>query len=1378
MACKVRRVKSIIAEVKTDNDKDSKLYEDIASKVKSLDEPQLKELQTRLRPWLGRYINNLSEGDLALGLYKQAFSDNFTKFFGDWQNNKKLPDLDVNGEPLFNTSVEQYLFEGNGKPSIDLQPEDRPIYSRQTTTGQTTALRSVEGMTTKQPTTSSRESQENVINSLHSLENQQRESAISSINTHRPEIHKLLSEMIDKDGHLNTNANNNHTDTRFAQLKDRLAFYPENAVFKVNQTIGSDNLGKSSDPDLMVIYDRDGQPAIDYYDFYELEGGGKKTNTPWYLERTLQTKLTNTRDILIAQGVNPNSIIRMEAVPIIKDAPDYYRIGIADTVNETVPNLLPVTIRQQLTGDSVIDNLISDLYSQKEKGDYSSTLRKAIQFLQTQYSAKPLIYQAGIAREQAKSIAEQWSRDFKDADFKTTDISDLNNYIKSVTDQMDNLRLFTKYAEDLRERSNELGLTDNQIDYNVGESNKRYAELFRVAKEFNTKFSESRGVDSIADPEAVVSAMVTQFTDNNKVTTASMQTLSKIVMNSYLDSNKRAQVVDKALLKVRSVAIKKYGSEQNFRDLIYDEKAHKLIDRVDPKFKTALDTAIQNKDGNWIQKNIDTKEYEATIKRYKKEAEFQASQINDPVRQVEELARIDRAFDLSTPNSEGWFKEGTLLQNPQMDIWKSAELKRLELPENKEALDAYNVMRDYNNMAKETGYLPNHIDPDTFVPWAGSSFLELVARGKNFFQAASDSWMKAFTVNDEQVGYGQLDPNTGKPIETLPKYMVSKIENPSSDIFASYAQFAKFVELHNEMSKVENIVRNMSRIERAKGSLATDNFGRLSKSGETSAENKRNADLLDNMISALVYGHRDVSDRQLDIYLGKVPESLKKINQKLNFELFNEKYIGNAISFSRSMDALISYTQTKVLSFNPLSSLSNLLGGHYQAMINAGTYFTKGDFVSAEFSLASHGKMAQGDKEFLKAAIDYFLIGEHLDPTHKYIKKFKNGISSEVISDVLAAGLRSGDIAVKLATGKAMINNMIVVDGKIQNARDYLRNTPEYKERYGKSEAERKAIEASFDAEVNNLIATKGIRNNSKIVDGELIINGVDRFDQSVNKQIAIYQDLVEKAIGQLSEYQRRGINLHAIGRAAMLFKNWIPSLYDQRFGDLKFNSATDKMEWGRMRTAWKFLGTETFNRVGEFISTIKATDKGLKNLDKFYAETQANYEKKTGKTFKMSKPEFYDMVRDNLKTTAYDTLAALTLMGTFVTLSALNTDDTVHGHHASNSYKFFMKALDKAKDEVTYFYDPRNMIQLLGTSIFPAARTAQQFLQVGIHTFEKGLGLTFTDGKMVDNIHLAKDYMKLVPGLSQLTTLTPLFMDQMAKDLDIRITPNQNFTY
>lgn len=1392
MSCQVRRLSTgEISEVKAKNDEDSKLYKDIEKDVIGLNAPSKNILRERLKPWVGTHIKNLSsDKELALGLYKQTYSPNFKDEFGDWTKNPAGLDVDTNGEPKLDANilpgitVRQYLFNGEGRASDALSSQDTPEQERIPATHQVITSQIVSDnmkpLTSGDVRTSDEKQNayiDNYLASKSNLSDSQLTEARATIDSRDTPSYKILndsfSKMVDKDGILL--AQQPQFDEPLAKnLQERLQLYPADTIFKFGQTIGSEKIGLNSNVDLMAIVNDDGLPRIDFYNFQPRNFISEDVdlNTPWYIDNLYKNKLNDTRNILIANGVDPNILGKMEAIPI-QQLPDTQIIGTANPIMESNDSLLPITIPSQKTNDPVLDKIVATISAQSKLTGQS--FRKALQHLQVKYAIDPILRSSKSLTATTNEVVNDFNNIYKDKNFSFDTQDEFNDYYGKLANTLDTTRSYVENLRGLGSNPEVYGVSSTEINGLIGELGTNVAALEQTAKAFAMKQDPSGYINT---PEVAAKWDIQYFTRFNQLPLTTAQVLYKAVQEANSKADRESAKRQGKLRRIFDEAKKQYGSEKNMLPLIMDKESFKFHSKIDKQFYKDVATAIKGQDFNWLKENTDINAIKDRIGELKDQAIANATSQHEPDSDSlhNALTKIDYLYDTSSDKSNGWFFNADVAKSfPQEDKWLSDEYKTLQRPENKPAFDLYNEMIDYNKRAQQVGYLPTTENSDLFIPYKQAAGVEMAAQGK-MIRHTLDSMLGSIVVPNYELDFGEVDPISQEQVRKLPRPLRNKIDNPSMDITSGFMDYMYYVELYHQKYRIENLVRNLNHVEALKGTKFTDAFGRWTGSPEDNPIN-HNVKLLQQLTDTLLYNYSQ--DKNNGIGLGSPKRAIKligRIEDKLGMKLIDDKYKNSTISLARSIDTLTQWTRFKTLALNPLSAMVNYLGTNYQALVNSGKFFTGEDVMRNEFVMMKIRSNPSSDfAKTFRAELDYFGIGEHAGRTKENRKATKSKLSSESIYDFFNIGLAAGDRAVKMANWGSIRDNMILVDGALHNAYDYYDSLPETQDRYNLSPDQRDILEKQRRTNVQKLKDQYHISNFEHIVDDNLVIDGL-KDESSITKQIALYNDTSAKAIGFASDYNKVGVNLTFLGRSVMLYKNWILPLYETRFGSPKLNGDTNDMEWGRVRTVWKLLSPNLFKSVGKLVDFAKANERGVEGLKEYYTQFKADYERKTGKVLNMNSAEFFDTVRTHIRSTAKEAIATALLTGTFLAAQTLIKHEREQGAGASNQAKYFLRALDRLQDEASYFYNPNNVISLLSTGVFPAAKSLNQVMKVGKDFLWDSWSLN-PDGTDAKKPHNAKDVMKLFPVVNTLSGLIPLFSEQLGKDLGIQVNYPTTFT-
>jgi len=179
-------------------------------------------------------------------------------------------------------------------------------------------------------------------------------------------------------------------------------------------------------------------------------------------------------------------------------------------------------------------------------------------------------------------------------------------------------------------------------------------------------------------------------------------------------------------------------------------------------------------------------------------------------------------------------------------------------------------------------------------------------------------------------------------------------------------------------------------------------------------------------------------------------------------------------------------------------------------------------------------------------------------------------------------------------------------------------------------------------------------------------------------------------ATGGQTEYDTNLANQNVWMRSAMVFKNWIPKLAGTRFSE--FRKITDglsveigedglttgeKYDIGRIRLFFGVLGSSIVNQSNDIYNIMVANDKGIEKLDQMFLKYQENLMNKRGETLNLSKEEFYDLIRNNLRNEIKELAVMLSLMGVVFAMGMIAPDDD-EDKASKNMYRFAQRTVDR----------------------------------------------------------------------------------------------------
>lgn len=1184
--------------------------------------------------------------------------------------------------------------------------------------------------------------------------------------------------------------------------------------FMAEITIYDPNRDMAGTIDLIAISPKG---KINMYDWKFMDiDTDKYSDVPWYKIKAWDKQMSQYKYILEKMyGMKSEDFQHTRMIPIqaVYSKPVYkkgqeklpkllsIKIGDVDIKNISDDYLLPVATKGERTGveeiDALIDklNMIYDTISErkianedekKQKAQELNELFSAIRQLQIKQNVAPLINQAKLLNMMIENTITEYNTKYKadDVDVNSFSEDEIDNFEREIDESLEALYAYTDLDTDLRELFDLNKKEDKELYEGIkevsNEARRLESRLKKIRKSYVADVVVKReGIDEHLKGEKVVKGVSKWFVTTTGIQTKAIQWLfrkaSRALSFAAFDTQSESARLEKLRkeyiewAKAKGLAIKGY-----FKILKKPDK-NELIDEFDNKFYKELEQKIAEKDFTWIRDNIDKVAYRDHLKelleKELKRIEEKPRVSDDPDADILlEKQKARRLYTLSNTEAVGWLIYDQVKKFPRRDKWESKEWKELNKPENKPAKDFYNYILERNSEYKKLGYINN---PRTFLPYVRKSLIDKFVTGGDI--TFGEHFFRSISIDEGDVGYGQIDAN-GRPINVIPKYFTREVDGEmSEDLFRTMAMYNEAAIRYKYFAQIENQIKGVLNVERNKQSIATSFFGKPKlKDGkiEYVEGNDDNSKILENLIKSIVYGQKYIESETFDQLLFKLGTWGETLNKKLGIKVFPEGLAERQVSMSKSIDTLNNIFQLNALGLNILSATSNLFGGTAQAVINAGTYFTKADYLSSELTMFLN-KFNGTDKKKMIGALNYFLpLTENYN--RQIAKKLSlSTLTQESLQDFLMVLMRQSDLNVQTTIFYAFLKNTIVINGELLNAREYLRSKPEYEEKYKGTREQRIAYEEEFENEVEKLIEEKGIMKVAQIVDGEFTIPGIDRKSKGVVDLRVKVRQLSGDALGNLTEENIRLINASVYGKSFMVFKNWIPRPVDVRVSSLKYNAAMDAYEWGRMRTIMRIIGEDLLNKTDYLYASLIGSEKGVDFMRQLYEKKKAEYAAETGKTLKMTEAQFIDLVRTNIRNQIYDVMFLTSMFLIVAGLKAAMPDDDGEDEAVMNQYRFIVKMADKFRTELSYFYDPTNLISLVSTGIFPSLSFVENFRKAIKNFLKENWALATGDTETAEDTYVIKYWMKTFPFTNQLAQYMPMFYPELAKDLGIRMQSN-----
>jgi hypothetical protein len=1213
-------------------------------------------------------------------------------------------------------------------------------------------------------------------------------------------------------------------------LERRLESYPEGTRFLKEVAIyNGKNLAGTVD---FMAINKEGKIDILDWKFMNLNQE-KYTDVPWYKIDSWNIQMDEYKKILVANyGVQPKDFKQTRMIPILAEysrgkkskegkvieLPRLTGVKIGDVnvqdIDEREDFLLPVPTKDESTDNRKLDELLKKLNNAYErfakekvtpdrkeaKRDQLQSLFKAIRRLQVKRDVRPLIEQAKLLELKAKELLERYKNLYENPeDVEKFSEQELNNFSDEVESVQNAFNSYINIHNLLKDVVDDADLR-NSLRYISDVASDYISELTEVNKNFvNDVLAKRENFNDVLSPEKIVKGLAKFFSSTSTLQVKTIQLLFKKANMAFGRATQATQIENAKLDKLRddylAWAKSKGISQKEFFSMIKKKDSNELINQFKKEFYTEAKKAARDGNVQWVKDNIDIEQLREALEKKKNEEIEKIKNLprtGTPDQILKDITReitdAERLYSINTDSSKGWFLYDIVKKFP-MSKWETEEWKNLNKPENAPAKAFYDYIVEKNKEYADLGYISKQKER-IFLPYVEGSLIEAAIKGESL--NVGERFWRSISIDAGDVGYGQIDPETGKPINTIPRYFTTPFEGVlSEDLFRTISMYNEAALKYKYVSEIEGQIRAIARVEKNKKTIMTNSLGKVARDPVTGdviynpESTEGNYELLDSMIKAIIYGQRYIDNQNFDAALFKIGTWGETINKKLGINVFPENLEGRQVTLNKIVDNLNNSFSIATLGFNLGSSISNGLGGTFQSIINSGKYFTKNDFIAAETQVIINKFSGEDKAKFFKA-FEYFQpltdnynrdLAKRLSTNIAVEGKTANKIASnfateEGFQDFLMWMMRSADRTVQGANFLAFLNNSVVIDGKVVNVREYLRSLPEYKGRWSGSSQDRKAFDEKFEEAVKNLVEEKGVMKLATVENNEFVIPGVDRMSNSVLEVRRKVQQISKDAMGNLSEDDVRLINMNILGKSFMVFKNWIPRLVDVRFGGLKYNAASDAYEWGRTRMMMSVLYDNLFTNFDGLFGLITGNDRGAELMRQSFEKRAEKYELETGRKLEMTEEMFMDLFQSNVNAFARDSMFVLALTALTFGMAAAAPDDD-EDPIVKNQYNYARRLADKLSDEVSYFYNPTSVLNLVGNGPFPAMSILNNGFKGLGNSFWELYGLSTGNEKLVEDTKVIKYLARTFPFANQMVGYLPMFYPDMAKDLGIRVQSN-----
>ena len=1185
-------------------------------------------------------------------------------------------------------------------------------------------------------------------------------------------------------------------------LKERLLTFPAGTRFMAETVVYDPQKDEAGTIDFMAITPT-GEINILDWKFINLDTN-KYTEIPFYKRDAFNIQIGEYKRIL-KDNYGATSFGMTRAIPIItkfsyKDKTynlDSIRIGSVNVDLEEYDYLLPVPTKDERTQNSELNKLIDKLNAllakvsstpvkegRKDiKKEQLSTIFKAIRDLQVKGSVDAAIGYSQILHVETDNLLKDFE-EFKEVPVQEATDAQISEFAERILSLQDKFIPFDDIDVHLNPmfKGNEEML--NKISRTSSDVRQNLATLNNTLLEFSDKYlGERNNVANLLIAEREYKGASSYLRGPSKGGTSAITAFFRITNPAFQQTEIEKQKEYKRLLPIQE-AYEKWAKGKGLEpkdmfDLIVKKDSFERVDTIDKQFFQDFSKAQADRDIQWFKDNIDIEKYQEWAKgdeqRRLSVIEGTVYDANTEVnnqRRSEEAQKVRNNYNLNAPTSPGWGYYA--MKNFAKPKWYSAEYQELLKPENKPALDFFNYIEERINMGAAQGVIDPRIRR-TFLPFVMKDGLaEKLAFGEGI--KVGKSFIDGITINEQDTAFGYIDPLTGELKQQLPFYFRNEIEDPtliSKNLFSVMNRYNEQLIKYTNFKEIEEQVKALQAVERNKQSIQVNTSGKIIMEDgkpKLNPSNVTNSRVLDDLIKGVFYG-QTYTDQALDKTLGTFGKTLDtiatKANNFLGTNIFPTNTEGRSVSAVKLVEGMNRLFQMKILGLNFAIPISNLIGGKLQGYINSGEFFDKKDWARAEWRFST--TKFNGEEGMKYAALLNYLVPFIEDTTRERGKKLSvSKVANASMSDFLFKFYRLTDKMVQGPIALAMLDNAVVVDGKLLNARKYIKS--KYPDRYKLPAGERRKLNAQIEKEIEEIKKTSSLPNLAKVVDDELIIEGFDLNSKDMLELRSKITLLQKEATGAMTANDRNRINMTLLGRSFMTFKNWIPPLVYRRFSALKEDPGLDTYEWGRARMVGKIMFNEPIKGLKRLIDIYQANDNGVSYMQTMLQRKREQYLKDTGKELQITEEEFYDLMRQNVQSQMRDILFYMFLAGMFFAAKAAipeaGEDDETRGF-----YIYGVRMLDKASDELAFYYNPLSFQQIANGSILPSLGVLTDAYNIMSSLAKESFGLVMQDDELVEKAHPTKYIMKAFPVANQMLQYLSIISPEFAKEHNIRLT-------
>ena len=1143
-------------------------------------------------------------------------------------------------------------------------------------------------------------------------------------------------------------------------------------------------------------------------------------------------KVSMNRAIPILFEIKPPAKNVVDAKPLLTGI----NIGSADPMKIEDLRLLPISEKTESTGYENLDSFLTQLNAvldkigkkkattdiEKEfKKERLNILREAIRVAQGTLNIKPVVDVLMVMKKEGDQLINDYNTIYKDANPRSNEFTNnqLSEFSSDLRDYISIAEVFGRISDKIGDLiyNESMDLSEEDIDSrkevlanlkDQSESIRKSRDVvFDIAGKFADKYMGVRNlISGLMSPEVVVKGIGALFRSINDIPLRSVKILNKLVENARLKASKDAMIYVNKLMEIRQKLADRGGDLRKLVQQIYQKDdegklVNKLIYKYDPKFREGIkNNALEGQRNiKWIRENVDVSAYEKEVVPLMQERIAQIKKDHADNEELKErlIEQTINKWDIKRPGFNGW--DNYILMRHPLAKWESTEY--LELKKDKELFELYEFISGVNEKAKDVRYLENQAT-SIFLPWVRKSMAESLAW--DFSLSTVMNFGNRLSIKADEVGRGKIDALTKEIENGIPKYYSSDftsvpdsdltMADVSEDLFANMILYINDMNKYKYLSEVEGQLELIKTIEKFKEHhLETSKNGQVViKNGVPNKEegNEENFKIYDQFMRAVLYDQKyplDDTDVTMSTSVGNYMK--KAVNSVTTHfggqEVFSINDKPDSISLVKSIETMNRFFQLKALGLEFVSGAVNWFGTNVQFAAQSGTYYTSTEVLKKQYEILGNNMNEDKRNLFIEFINEFMPLRE--DPNYENLKKAgMSELTKNNFGDLLMIFMRAPEQFTEKAVFMTLLDNIIVQDGRFENIRKVVRQKYAA-ERATASLTRLKEIDKEIKNDIQEL-KKQSISAIAKIENGKLVIPGFDMSNRDeINRLTSLTRNLSTAATGGISQQNTNRAQMNIWIKSAMVFKNWIPGLAFTRFDHLRKVSDDfsvtvnedgltegERYDIGRIRLFLYVAGTSIVQMSNNINNLLTLNEKGLVEFERMYVKFAEEYYLREGEQLKMTREEFIDLIRTNLRNQMNELALTLALVSTAMSMGMIGPDED-DSKSQKNAFRYSQRVIDKFVSELTFFINPFEFQNILEGNLLPAIGVVTDVSRFFSHFAMETTGFDISDPtKSFEDVRKdalpIKNLAKMFPVSKSLINYWAMIDEDFAKEFKITI--------